>query len=455
MSQVERPLVGKQGCIEKYSTIRSHLGIYLNVCLTAKYRRSHQRNASSLRPDLYAALASVVSCHPALALVPVDMHTNEPRFHRLSHIDLDRAVTFRRCDGGEVELDALLTTQHNLPFQEDELETSVPFWRLVVVESTSDRTCFHVIFCFHHAIGDTKSAVVFHQDLEQALCMSRESNSPTPRMIPTSTAPLPPILESVFPLPVPSPAKLQNFLKPAAPPADLWSGREQFWPAQTRFVSRIFSPETTAGLRRVCQREQTSITAALMSLAAATLFRILPTEYTVLQGDCAISLRRYVDDAIVSDSDMGCWVGTCSHVYRRGESSLWEGGRGTKDTIQAAIARGVEDMPVACLAYVPDMLAWFQDKMGGRRWAAFEISNVGTVGSTTTLKDNGTGYEMETVLFSQSASACAGAIKISVATGRDGRLAVGFTWQMDAVETSTATEFVKAFAQLLIESSKT
>jgi hypothetical protein len=439
--------------MEKYSTIRSHLGIYLNVCLTAKYRRSHQRDASPLRPDLYAALASVVSHHPALALVPVDMHTNEPRFHRLSHIDLDRAVTFCRYDDGEVELDALLTTQHNLPFQEDEQETNLPFWRLIVVESTSERTCFHVIFCFHRAIGDTKSAVVFHQDLEKALCMGRESNSPAPTIIPTSTAPLPPILESVFPLPVPSPAKLQSFLKPAAPPADLWSGREQFWPAQTRFVSRIFSPETTAGLRRVCQREQTSITAALMSLAAATLFRILPTEYTVLQGDCAISLRRYVDDAIVSDSDMGCWVGTCSHVYRRGESSLWEGGRDTKDTIQAAIARGTEDMPVACLDFVLDMLAWFQDKMGRKRWAAFEMSNVGTVSSIATRKDHGTAYGMETVLFSQSASGCAGAIKISVATGRDGRLAVGFTWQLHVVENSTVTEFIDLFTQLLMKSS--
>lgn len=441
--------------MEKYSTIRSHLGIYLNVCLTAKYRRSHQRNASSLRPDLYAALASVVSRHPALALVPIDMHTNEPRFHRLSHIDLDRAVTFRPCDDGEVELDALLTTQHNLPFQEDEQETKLPFWRLIVVESTSDRTCFHVIFCFHHAIGDTKSAVVFHQDLENALCTGRESNSLAPTMIPTSTAPLPPTLESVFPLPVPSPAKLQNFLKPAAPPADSWSGMEQFWPAQTRFVSRIFSPETTAGLRRVCQREQTSITAALMSLAATTLFRILPPEHTVLQGDCAISLRRYLDDAIIGDSHMGCWVGTCSHVYQRGESSLWVGGRDTKDTIQAAIARGVEDMPVACLAFVPDMLAWFRDKIGKKRWAAFELSNVGTVGRTATRKDPSADYEMETLLFSQSASACAGVIKISVATGRDGRLTLGFTWQLHAVESSMATRFVHLFTQSLIESSET
>lgn len=52
------------------------------------------------------------------------------------------------------------------------------------------------------------------------------------------------------------------------------------------------------------------------------------------------------------------------------------------------------------------------------------------------------------MLFSQSASACSGAIKVSGVTGRDERLALGFSWQEGVVDDGTVERLV---AKLLEE----
>lgn len=87
-------------------------------------------------------------------------------------------------------------------------------------------------------------------------------------------------------------------------------------------------------------------------------------------------------------------------------------------------------MPVGFLRHVPDMHRWFGEKLGRQRLSAFELSNVGKLGP---LKRQGD-YRIESLLFSQGASACSAAIKISAVTGRDERLALGFSWQEGVVD---------------------
>jgi hypothetical protein len=48
------------------------------------------------------------------------------------------------------------------------------------------------------------------------------------------------------------------------------------------------------------------------------------------------------------------------------------------------------------------------------------------------------------MLFSQSASACSAAIKVSAVTGPDGRLDLGFTWQEGVID-SDMVERIKEF----------
>lgn len=87
-------------------------------------------------------------------------------------------------------------------------------------------------------------------------------------------------------------------------------------------------------------------------------------------------------------------------------------------------------MPAGFLRHVPDMHRWFGEKLGRQRLSAFELSDVGKLGPLKRQVD----YRIGSLLFSQSASACSAAVKVSAVTGRDERLALGFSWQEGVVD---------------------
>ena len=85
--------------------------------------------------------------------------------------------------------------------------------------------------------------------------------------------------------------------------------------------------------------------------------------------------------------------------------------------------------------------------MGQPRHSALELSNVGRLTPSGRSKD----CEIESVLFSQSAGACSAAIKTSAATGRDGRLTLGFSYQEDVVEKGLVERMIEGFESILRE----
>jgi hypothetical protein len=88
------------------------------------------------------------------------------------------------------------------------------------------------------------------------------------------------------------------------------------------------------------------------------------------------------------------------------------------------------DMPVGYLAFIQNQHHWMLQKLGRKRMSTFELSNVGSSSASRRASN----FEIQGMLFSQSSSACSAAIKVSAVTERDGRLALGFTWQEGAVE---------------------
>ena len=97
------------------------------------------------------------------------------------------------------------------------------------------------------------------------------------------------------------------------------------------------------------------------------------------------------------------------------------------------------DMPVEYMKHIPDQCTWILQKLGRRGMSAFELSNIGKVPASRKLS-----FEIESILFSQSASACSAAIKVSAVTGRDGRLMLGFTWQEGIVEDNMIEQIKQA-----------
>ena len=413
------------GLLEQYSTVRSHLGIYLNVGVTATYWK---QSREAVKPALFRALAVVILKHPILSAVPIHTHTMSPRFVQLSQISLQNTVTFIQASDycqppatGHC-LDELLEEQHNRPFTH---ETPLsPFWRLLVAEDTTETSRFTVSFIFHHCLADTQSALVFHEDLEDAL--SNPSLNPSIEVVSITILDLLPPLENLLELSL-SYKFLDRQRTYRTPSPDTWTAAPQSVPVKSRFTSLWLPSATTQNLQRMAKNERSSMTAMLQSLLAASIFHILPLSYTTLTADCAVSLRRWLQHPI-NKSSIGCYVGSFSQTYTRSSFS-WDEARKTKITIDKVMDNPGADMSVGYLRCVPDMHQWFGRKMGQQRLSAFELSNVGTM-TPSTKHGN---YQIQSMLFSQSASACSGAIKVSAVTGRDGRLALRVSWQVGVV----------------------
>ncbi|KAL3472736.1 hypothetical protein BJX99DRAFT_210569 [Aspergillus californicus] len=419
-----RPL----GHVEKYSTTRSHLGIYLNVGLTARYKRP---SGVAVKPALFHALSMLISKHPILSAVPFAVDTPNPYFVRLPTITLSEVVTFVKdahppsLDWEEV-LDKVLEEQHNRPF-EIQPNRNLPFWRLCVLESDESPAHFTLVFMFHHSLMDTKSALSFHEELEGYIAQYA-GPEPSDTILSPSDTLIPP-LEALYPLPV-SQEFLKSQEKHHEPSPDSWTAAPQSTPVKTRFSSLWLSKTETERLTAMSKKGQTSVTAALQTLIATSLFSVLPATYHTLQADCAVSLRRFLPKPVTATT-LGCYVGSLSTTYSRIPAfDFWGEARRAKMVIEHAMAKKGGDMSVGYLAFIPNLHPWMLQKLGRKRMGAFELSNVGVCSTSR----GGVGFEIESVLFSQSSSACSAAIKASAVTGRDGRLALGFTWQEGIVE---------------------
>ncbi|KAK2609219.1 Alcohol acetyltransferase [Conoideocrella luteorostrata] len=422
-----RPL----GHLERYSTTRSYLGIYHNVCVTATCRRRTQEDLKSV---LYRALTNLVQRHPVLSAAAINVETTRPSFVKLPHVNLDEVVMMsKRAE--DFNLDAILEAQHNQPFTHA-IDALTPLWRIYAAEDVTDTLRFTLVLCFHHAIADTKSALVLLEDLEFSLSHPERDFSATgahPIVCFLSDRPLSPTLESFNGLPL-SEAFCACQRNSVEPSAETWSGHTQFLPVKTCFASNQLSKYQSDELLRRARAEGVSVTAALMAMMAHSLFHILPDSYSQINGDCAVSIRRFLPPS-VGDRDVGCWVGGFSETYSRpspvSSASIWDDARRTKATIDGVIRSRGTELGVRFLHEVGDMIEWFKAKLGKRRAAAWELSNVGTLAARHDMHHMD--YRIDSLLFSQSASACSGAIKVSVATGRDGRMGIGYSWQEGVV----------------------
>lgn len=189
-----------------------------------------------------------------------------------------------------------------------------------------------------------------------------------------------------------------------------------------------------------------------MALLAHSFFQVLPAEYTLLRGDCAVSLRRFLPEGRAEKS-LGCYVGSVRTEYSRSAGSLLNDATKTKESIMATLERRGRDMPVGYLCELSDLQTWLQANMGKKREAAWELSNVGSLEGTSTESGKPT-TNLEHMLFSQSASACSGAVKVSVATGRNGQLHVCFSWQRGIVEDGLVQNMISTFHRKTVQTCK-
>jgi Alcohol acetyltransferase len=400
------------------------------VGLTARYKSSSN---VAVRPALFHALSILISKHPILSCIPLAVDTTSPYWVRVPEITLTEIVTFAEDDlhsqssDWQVALDKVIEEQHNSAFKFSP-DHPLPFWRICVLNSNVTPQNFSLVFTFHHSLMDTKSALSFHEELNGYMAAYSGSESSI-NTIRSPSGPLLPPLEDLCDLSVSS-GFLRDQQNYQGPPPDTWTAAPQFLPVKTRFSSSWLSEAETKRLATMSKKQHSSVTAALQTLIATSLFSVIPTEYQTIQADCAVSLRRFLPSPITNNS-LGCYVGSLSVIYPRMPFFDWSEARRSKAAIEQALAKKGGDMPVGYLRFIEDLRFWMQQKIGCKRSGAFELSNVGA----SLIQRQTSKFEIESMLFSQSSSACSAAIKISAITGPDGRMALGFTWQDGIVET--------------------
>ncbi|KAJ9633419.1 Alcohol acetyltransferase [Knufia peltigerae] len=451
--QIDMPPLRPLGIFERFMVARSQQGVYHKVGVTAFY--SSDRKATTkenLKPAIYSALALVISKHANLSITPVGVDSSESYFVRLPYVNLDEVVTFTEVENildgqgrHRPALDHFLEREHSRPW---DLRVPLPLWRLHILQQPEgDASRFVLCYMFHHAIGDTKSALVFHQALEEAL-NTTDGGTETSSMVSSPDLPLIPPLDAF----VDTTREVDGGSAPEEAGA-VWTGAGQFLPVRTRFRSLRFGGDESIEFLRLCKAHGVSLTAAIQAMLVTALFEKLPSEYTALRTDCPISLREWLP-APVGALSMGILVDTflethqrpnLSHGGKQGSFAWVDDAQTTKKRIDRAVRERRGDGLLEKLSHVKDVETWTMAKMGQPRTTSLELSNVGRLPSLT---ENIRSARIHGLVFSQSAGAVSGAIKVSCVTGRDGRVSLGFTWQQGVVEDGFIDDFLDEFQSI-------
>jgi hypothetical protein len=438
------------GRLETYSTARHHLGYYNNVAVTATYSSPSTSN-NSLESLIFSTLRQVIARHPNLSAIALDEDKSHPQvyFARLPSIDLRSCVEFRDRKGpvptdGETDddLEQVTAEQHSRNFK-DNLGTK-PYWRLVVLTSSNDKSTFTATWVFHHALSDGASALLFHETFLAAL-NSLDSTPDADPIVTSPAAPLPPAFEDLHPLPISWPFFFNTIAKILLPsifnkrPSGLWTGAPV--PATLspifRFRTLILPASTTARLAQLCRSEKTSVTATLQVLLAASLFTHLPSEqFSKLQISVPIAMRRFLED--VPADQMTNALTQYEYVHHRTPTPdsqdilryfSWNESREVKAAIASTLSKRGSDNPIALLRYVSNIHEYVDGHLGKERGTSVEVSNIGVVSG----KKEGE-WGMGRVTFSQCPNPIGAAVCVSVVTGGTGEMSVNFCWGEGVVE---------------------
>ncbi|KKK24687.1 hypothetical protein ARAM_003775 [Aspergillus rambellii] len=441
------------------------MGLFNNVGLSAHYRLtgsdSKLRSISNLRDLIFAATGDVIRKHRILSAIPVNEGAPDTYFASLPSVDLNRSITFLKRsqplatagNGDDKELDSILEDQHNTNFKSE--YGTLPFWRLIILQNPGLGTEFTASFIYHHAIGDGVSGLAFHNAFRNAL----EAASASPladfkaeeTVVPSEDTSLLPPLGQLHPLPInPSP--------PSPPATNLqeWTGNSIDAPCTSRWASICLSPSVSKAFFQECKEKNLSVTSALSSIVATVLFGILPPTVEALTCIIPVSLRPWLKlpRGVVNDA-IGTYFDATRVQFTRpeqnfpnpGSTDIWSGAEKASKSINDYLSNvspsGEPYTSVAVFETIPDISAALVSMFGKPRDAAFEVTNVGVFSSPTIRKANEDTplWEVEKVLISRSSIATGAAVTVSVATGGNGAMAIGFSWQ-DGVLTEDVMEHV-------------
>ncbi|PYI21707.1 hypothetical protein BO86DRAFT_356320 [Aspergillus japonicus CBS 114.51] len=461
------------GYLEKYSIARHPLGFYYNVGVTATYTLP-ETYTLPLRDYVYKACEILIGQHPVLSAVPVNEESDEAYFVRLPEIDLAQPVSFHKRlrgfpegDATDTELDEYLQTQHSTGFT----TPGAPYWRLAIFtddedDNASARRRFTAAYIFHHALGDGTSGKIFQETFLEALTTAGSALSAASggeeakQVVPTPVGtPLLPNLEAAHPCSISLPFLLSAAIKMKFGGRDrgLWTGAPVFTPLEARARHLVIPAPVSAAFRQSCRRNGATVTAAVQAAMAQALFAHLPPQCTKLRLTGAISVRKWLTQAIPEKS-LGVWVMDFGESYWRKslpaaagteETFPWKEAQRSRETIERVVGMKGKNTGVNLLKYVSGFSEFFRSKLGKPRGESIELSNIGVLSASDEVQSDPSKPQMGRVIFSQSPNAAGAAIVVSAISGGDGCLVLSFGWQQGVVEPELVSGMIDSVEKLV------
>lgn len=465
--------------MERWNISRTHVKFYNKVQVAATYTAplsllNHPTTTATTTTNqnekfkalVYSALSETLKRQPIMSVAIQDEGSQEPKWKRVSKIDLDELVTIIDQDPLANSDSWILEGHAAFLDRVDE----VPLWRIRVAVLPSDlrgenRTfSFTVAFYFHHAIGDGISGGAFHLTFLSALnhLLSNPTSVSPNSLIPVPKLDLIPTLEMGTPLGFTVFFVFKQIIKAFLwSPADSkkWAGPDiknpPTLPAIGDQKSFEVEPEMVKKLVKKCRDENTTIT-ALVAVLAARKVAVMNPSYSHFAGTIPFSLRKFTGHSM---RDMGNFVsnvvphfsseektprGYISCVspsvpsaigkdfkdeHEHQDKTLWNSARETKAFILANTASPDNQM-VGLLKFVSDIVGFFNKKFGQRREFAFEITNIGVLDGGVDAGKEEERVTFDKVSFSGSICTYAEPFGISLATAKNGFMTVAMRWEV-------------------------
>ena len=443
--------------------------------IAAVYEIHDQRFDPTSAEAFIRLLRDCVRKHPFLSVVVTGADTEEPAYEAVPEHNLEDHIVVLTDEETplpslETELEAFETV---LPSMLDRpWPAHIPPWRIVVLPlSTRASTeacaphgvkrCF-VAFAFSHTIGDGMVGPVFHRTFLDALRhdMMSETSEITPIIVTDPDLTLPEPFDTPERLPVSwsfllgpvlavyLPKFVNNLLGLRAASniidSGTWTGAPMFHdPTRTQGSNsqvKMFAL-SSAALQSILQAARThgsKLTAVLHQSIVRALASTLPeSDRSKNFVSCtAVNMRSSVG---LSSDTWGLYVSGHYEVHARplpvnGTVSTWSEQTWTDarslTTALAECAGRLQDQAIGLLRYAPSIRAWTLGKIGQRRDASYEVSNLLAVHG-----DNGSGggCSITRMLFAQPGNAGSAPLVFNFVSVREGELVCAVTWQAGAL----------------------
>ncbi|PKK44190.1 hypothetical protein CI102_11886 [Trichoderma harzianum] len=471
MGSVNTPqILRKLGDNEHFSSSRHSLGIYR--CVTVSCRYSHPPsslpNGTSISPNFFAALATVVKDQPMLRVGITGDDTNDAHFVHIPSIDLrdQVSVVATPCQSVQEYEDKVAEQQgweHDQQFKDLAVR---PPWRITILRPSSDNAGVveqlkgqeDVFFAFHHSLMDGTSGRRFHEMLLATPAYQGQQVPAEPEHVLSFPEPssLPEPQEQVvnFTLSI---SYTVRTLWTALGPTFLQPPKQPIWnaipvdfslPYKTRVKPVDISPEVLATLLSACREHSVTITALLHSLVLTSLSSRIssPTEAPAFAATTPISLRPFtspssMDPAYVTS--LRCLVAATTHRFSPEMVSalrapdadttalIWQNAQHVKDELTTKLNSLPKDDIMAMLKYVGDWFNFWRGRDGRPRTESWEISNIGVLKNPEAEAQTDVPRATR-MLFTNGAMAAGPPVAVNVASVAGSKLTIGLSWH-DAV----------------------